>query len=249
MDEMEIGITGSEGTIGTVLRKKLITKYHIRSFTLKDQDFESIQVDFSNRQELEGIFSGLDALIHLAANPRPEASWESVKRNNIEATYNVFHECQKAGVKKIVFASTNHTQHGDTLLTTPETLDPSKNKKLSLKNPTNPDSLYAVSKLFGEDLGKYFSEQHLIQFVGLRIGWIVKGDDPSIMRGTLSEDYLRSMFLSHRDCVQAFEKALESQRKFSIAYAISNNTRKVFDLEETMEILDLHPIDNSEDFF
>ena len=156
---MKIGITGSEGTIGTVLRKKISAKHHIRSFTLKEQDFESIQVDLSNRKELEGNFSGLDALIHLAANPRPEASWERVKRNNIEATYNVFHECQKAGVKKIVFASTNHTQHGDTLLTTPETLDPSKNKKLSLKNPPNPDSLYAVSKLFGKDLWKFFSEQ------------------------------------------------------------------------------------------
>ena len=128
-------------------------------------------------------------------------------------------------------------------------MDPSKNKKLSLKNPTNPDSLYAVSKLFGEDLGKFFSEQHLIQFVGLRTGWLVKGDDPSIMRATPSEVYLRLMFFSHRDCVQAFEKALESQRKFSIAYAISNNTRKVFDLEETREILDFHPIDNSENFF
>ena len=130
---MEIVTTGSKGTIGTILRKKLSAKYHIRSFTLKDQGFESIQVDFSNRQELEGISSGLEALIHLVANPRPEASWKSVKRNNIEATYNVFHECQKSGVKKIIFASTNHTQHGDTLLTTPETLDPSKNRKCHLK--------------------------------------------------------------------------------------------------------------------
>ena len=134
MDKIKIGITGSEGTIGTVLRKKLSTQFCIRSFTLKDQDFESIQVDLSNHQKLKGKFSDLDALIHLAANPRPEASWESVKRNNIEATYNVFHECQNAGVKKIVFASSNHTQHGDTLLTTPETLDSSKKKKLFLKN-------------------------------------------------------------------------------------------------------------------
>ena len=134
MGEMKICITGSEGTIGTVLRKKLSAKYRIRSFTLKDQDFESIKVDLSNRQELEGKFSGLDALIHLAANPRPEACWESVKRNNIEATYNVFHECQRVGVKKIVFASTNHTQHGDTLLTKSETLDSSKNKNMFLKN-------------------------------------------------------------------------------------------------------------------
>ncbi len=45
------------------------------------------------------------------------------KKNNIEATFNVYNEVKNAVVKKIIFASTHHTQHGDTLLTTPETLD------------------------------------------------------------------------------------------------------------------------------
>ena len=187
---MKIGITGAEGTIGSVLRKGLSNKYKIISFTLQTQDFESLQIDLSNNNEIKGKFEGLDALLHLAADPRPEASWESIKKNNIEATFNVYNEVKNAGVKKIIFASTNHTQHGDTLLTTPETLDLKKNKILSLENNTNPDSLYAVSKLFGEDLGKYFSEQHKIKFIGLRIGWILKGDAPTIMCGTPSEDYL-----------------------------------------------------------
>ena len=246
---MKIGITGAEGTIGSVLRKGLSKKYKIISFTLQTQDFESVQIDLSNNNEIKGKFEGLDALIHLAADPRPEASWESVKKNNIEATFNVYNEVKNAGVKKIIFASTNHTQHGDTLLTTPETLDLKKNKILSLENNTNPDSLYAVSKLFGEDLGKYFSEQHKIKFIGLRIGWIVKGDDPTIMCGTPSEDYLRSMYLSHRDCIQAFERALESSRDFLIAYAISNNSTKVFDLKETSRTLNFYPEDDSENYF
>ena len=246
---MKIGITGAEGTIGSVLRKGLSNKYKIISFTLQTQDFESVQMDLSNNNEIKGKFEGLDALIHLAADPRPEASWESVKKNNLEATYNVYNEVKNAGVKKIIFASTNHTQHGDTLLSTPETLDLKKNKILSLENNTNPDSLYAVSKLFGEDLGKYFSEQHKIKFIGLRIGWIVKGDDPTIMCGTPSEDYLRSMYLSHRDCIQAFERALESSRDFLIAYAISNNSTKVFDLKETSRTLNFYPEDDSENYF
>ena len=134
---MNIGITGAEGTIGSVLRKGLSNNYKINSFTLGIQEFESTKVDLSNNNEIIGKFDGLDALIHLAADPSPEATWESVKRNNIEATFNVFNEGMKARVKKIVFASTNHTQHGDTLLTTPETLDPFKNKKLSLGDSYN----------------------------------------------------------------------------------------------------------------
>ena len=86
---MKIGITGAEGTIGSVLRKGLSNKHKIISFTLQTQDFESVQLDLSNNNEIKGKFEGLDALIHLAADPRPEASWESVKKNNIEATFNV----------------------------------------------------------------------------------------------------------------------------------------------------------------
>ena len=64
---MKIGITGAEGTIGSVLRKGLSNKYKIISFTLQTQDFESVQMDLSNNNEIKGKFEGLDALIHLAA--------------------------------------------------------------------------------------------------------------------------------------------------------------------------------------
>jgi len=65
---------------------------------------------------------------------------------------------------------------------------------LTLDDPPYPDSLYAVSKLFGENLGRYLVTTANIQFVGLRIGWLVPEDDASIKKGTLSEDYLRAMF-------------------------------------------------------
>jgi nucleoside-diphosphate-sugar epimerase len=247
---MKVGITGADGTIGTVLRKGLSNRHELELFTFgENKEIESTKIDLSKSDEIVGRFSGLEALIHLAADPSPSASWESVKINNIEATYNVFNECRRAGISKIVFASTNHTQHGDTLLTTTETLDRSKNKILSLSNPTNPDSLYAVSKLFGEDLGKYFSEKYEIKFVGLRIGWVVRGNDPTIMHGTASEEYMRAMYLSHGDCLQAFERALEVENKYLIAYAISNNTRKIFELEETIDTLDYHPVDDSDEYF
>ena len=247
---MKIGITGADGTIGTVLRNGLPGQHELKSFTLEENpELGSTKIDLSKSTQIFGKFSGLDALIHLAADPSPNAPWKSVQQNNIEATYNVFNECMKAGISKIVFASTNHTQHGDTLLTTTETLDPSKNKILSLSDPTNPDSFYAVSKLFGENLGKYFSEKYGIQFVGLRIGWVVKGNDPTIMRGTPSEDYMRAMYLSHQDCIHAFQKALEVDKKFLLAYAISNNARKVFELSETIDALDYHPVDDAETFF
>lgn len=244
-----IGITGAEGHIGTVLRKGLADTYRVTSFTKTPVEFPSTVVDLSHPKEVKGIFVGLDAVIHLAADPNPDAFWESVRENNIEATYRVFEECIRSGVKRLVFASTNHTQHGNTLVTTPETLDPTKKVRMKLTDPPNPDSLYAVSKLFGEHVGRLYSERYGLEFVGLRIGWTIKEDDPSSKRGTSAEDYIRAMFLSQRDCVQAFKRALEVDTKYMLAYAVSNNDRRVFDLTETIQHLGFHPQDNAEDYF
>lgn len=244
-----IGITGAEGHIGTVLRKGLLDIYPIHSFTLHPATFPSTAIDLSDLEKIKGMFQGLSAIIHLAADPSPAAPWKSVRKNNMEATYNVFKECVRSGVKRLIFASSNHVQHGNTMLTTPETLDPAKKIQMKLTDQPNPDSLYAVSKLFGESLGKLYSEQHGLEFVALRIGWTIAEDDPTVKIGTTGEDYIRAMFLSQRDCIQAFQRALEVDTNFMIAYAVSNNERRVFDLTETEKMLGFHPQDNAEDYF
>ena len=244
-----VGITGANGHIGTVLREGLQDLYKIKSFTLKATSFPSVVLDLSDEDRIKGSFLGLDAVIHLAADVNPNSSWESISNNNIEATYQVFEECRRSGVKRIVFASTNHVMHGNTILTTPETLDATKKNLMKLTDPSNPDSLYAISKLFGENLGKLYSQQYGLEFVGLRIGWTIPEDDPSVKRGISAEDYIRAMFLSKRDCVQAFRCALEVPTQFVLGYAISNNDRKVFDLNETRQNLGYNPQDNAENYF
>ncbi len=244
-----IGITGANGTIGGVLAAGLGDDCEIAGFDREEGPRTAFVVDFAEAGQVQGIFEGLDAVIHLAADPSPGAAWASVRDNNIEATYRVFEECRNSGVERIVFATTNHTQHGDTIATTPETLDPAKRRHLRLTDPPNPDSLYAVSKLFGENLGKYFSERHGLRFIGLRIGWITAHNDAARMRGTAAEDYMRAMHLSHRDCVQAFRRALEVDARFLLAYAISANDRRVFDLGDTVAGLGFAPRDNAETDF
>lgn len=243
------GITGTEGHIGSVLRKGLSDEYAIKAFTLESASFPSTVVDLSDPVKIKGCFEGLDVVIHLAADRHPESPWESILKNNIMATYQVFEESKRAKVQRIIFASTNHVQHGNTLLTVPASLDPNKKILMKLSDPPNPDSYYAISKLLGENMGKLYSEQHGIEFVGLRIGWTFPEDDPSTKIGTVTEDYVRAMFLSQRDCIQAFRRALEVDTHFMLAYAISMNDRRVFDLEETKRSLGFAPLDNAEDYF
>jgi nucleoside-diphosphate-sugar epimerase len=245
----KIGLTGANGTVGRVLLEGLKNDYEITAFTRRPVDFPSTIVNLESADEINGAFDGLDALIHLAADPSPAASWENVRDHNIEAMYLTLEECRRAGVKRLVFASTNHTQHGNTILTTPETLDPKKRLHMRLDDAPNPDSFYAVSKLFGENMGKLYSERHGLEFIGLRIGWITPKNDATLMRGTPSEDYLRAMFLSHRDCIEAHRRALEVETRYLLAYVVSDNGRRVFDLEETRQTLGFVPQDDAEDHF
>ena len=257
MSITRVGITGAAGDIGTTLREGFSNRYSLALYDLKAIDEEpnglpTRIVDLSDPGAVQGGFDGLDAVIHLAAERDPGTAWEQVLEHNISATYHVFNEAVRAGVRKIVFATTNHTQHGYTMDRGPESLNRrfyEQQRLLTLDDPPYPDSLYAVSKLFGENLGRYLVTTANIQFVGLRIGWLVPEDDASIKKGTLSEDYLRAMFLSKRDCVEAFTRAIEVDAPYLLAYAISRNDRRVFDLEVTEKTLGFHPEDNAESFF
>ena len=245
----KVGITGANGTVGRVLLHGLADDYVLTAFTRREVDFPSTIVNFEKAEEVAGAFAGLDAVIHLAADPSPMADWQAVREHNVEGMYQVMEECRRSAVQRMVFASTNHTQHGNSILSTPETLDPKKEMRMKLGDLPNPDSLYAVSKLFGEHIGKLYSERFGIEFVGLRIGWIVPEDTPLVMRGTPAEDYLRAMFLSHRDCVAAHKRALEVDATYLLGYVVSCNGRRVFDLEETRAVLGYEPQDDAENFY
>lgn len=246
---MKVGITGAEGRIGGYLRAGLGAGHVITSFTLTPQQFESTVVDISDAETMSGVFSGLDAVIHLAGDPSPAGSWESMLKNNIIGTFNVLEEARRAGVKKVVFASTNHTQHGETMGDSPNVLGTSQRVMLRLGDYFNPSSIYGASKATGEIYGRLFARHHGVQFVAMRIGAIGDDDSPARAVGRPSEDYVRAMYLSRRDLVTAFQKALEIDREFTLAYVISNNGRRIFDMRETNEVLGFYPQDDAETFF
>ncbi len=254
----KVGITGAGGLIGVDLSHGLAEKYELTLFYRKTKPCissksKTVQADLSDEKQVKGIFNGLDAIVHLAAAANTQSPWDEVLKNNIIATYNVYEEARRAGVAKIVFASTNHTQHAYTMGKTTLSEELSYVKKhglVKLNDPPAPDSLYGVSKLFGEDLGRYYSRFYGIKFVCLRIGtafgvqWtelMRKGDKPT-------QDHLRALYLSQKDLIDIFDKALQIDTDFIVAYAVSDNEPAVFDLTETREKLGFNPKDNSQTF-
>jgi len=118
-----------------------------------------VPLDVTNPSTLVKAFSGAHAVIHLAGLAT-HGVWHELSRLNIDGTYNVLEAARLAGVRRVVYASSNHTagfhRRGESPL--PATV------------PPRPDSLYGASKAAAEALCSVFADVHGSDIVCLRIG-------------------------------------------------------------------------------
>ncbi len=229
-------ITGAAGRIGRDLASRLHDRYELRLHfhrVVPDdlRHLEHVVGDVADYDSIASAFEGVDAVVHLAADPRTFAPWESVLHANIIGTYNVFEAARQAGVRKIVFASTNHVMG---------MYDRDQQWPVYSHQPVRPDSLYGVSKAFGEALGRYYADRYGISVICLRIGWFLPEPRDEISRW---------MWLSPRDCAQVIWRAIETDLGFGIFYAISANSQRHWDITDTMEKLGYRPEDDAERYF
>ena len=197
--------------------------------------------------------SGFTHVVHLAGVGSPDASFEQVLRGNVVATQNVLEAAKRSGtVRRVVLASTNHVNTGQTMGDGgPGTLEPYSRPLIRLADPVNPDSFYAASKLQVEALGQLYGKTwRCFDVVALRIGWCLY-DDPTELRGTQYEAYLRAMWLSRRDWEGFAMAALTTKVTmygYMVAYAVSNNSTRIFDIEESVRLLGYSSQDSSDNF-
>lgn len=224
-------ITGAAGRIGSTLRAGLAGRHG--KFRLLDRrpitelraQEEAIVAELSDRPAVARAVAGVDAMIHLAGAPEPR-DFEEMFRANMRGLYDVFEAARGAGVKRIVFASTNHTygmypvEHGMT-----ET------------DPPRPDSFYGVTKVFGETLLRWYFDKHGIESVSLRIGSFE--ERPSQQRHL-------STWLSPRDAVELFDRALRQPGVgAAIVFGLSNNGR-IRIAHPNWEAIGYRPVDDAE---
>lgn len=240
---MRILITGINGLIGNVLRDALRQNHEVYGLD-REGEFSDrvVSADISDYGQVARVvqqFSPLEAIVHLAGNPKVDASWESVLKSNIIGTRNVFEAAREFGVPKVVYASSNHVTgayHG---------FEPSLYKytepgppMISPKDPIRPDSDYGLSKAFGEAVARYYFDRWGVRAICLRIGAVLKDDDPA------RQSQNRRIWLSHRDMVQLVEKSLSADVTFGIYYGISNNKDAFWDISNARADLGYEPLDD-----
>ncbi|HJV30076.1 MAG TPA: NAD(P)-dependent oxidoreductase [Gaiellaceae bacterium] len=128
----------------------------------------------------------------------------------MSATYNVFEAARQAGVRRVVFASTSHVTgfYPRTELVGPH-------------HAPRPDTVYAVTKVFGEAFGRLYADKFGLEVVCVRIGAF--SDVPD-------EPGARSMWLSRRDAVDLFSKCVSAPvTDFTVVYGVSANADSWWD--------------------
>ena len=110
MSTRNILVTGMSGLIGNAVRNRLESKYTLRALNRRHiSGLECYQADIVNLEEIQPAFDDQDVVVHLAAAVDGGASWDDLLGPNVIGTYNVFEAARRAGVKRIIYASSGAT--------------------------------------------------------------------------------------------------------------------------------------------
>jgi nucleoside-diphosphate-sugar epimerase len=251
-------VTGAEGTIGTAVREFLADRFELSSLTKEPQPFPSHVADIADLDAIRPAFAEVDAVVHLAASPAVDTPWDDVLRNNIVGTRNVFEAAREAGVRRVVFASSNHAIGMNEIDNAPKLYDLDDPRVFDETAEPRPDSLYGVSKLFGEAVGRMHHDLHGLDVVCLRIGSVRADDDPASaamlastppplaqLTGEERRRRMRATWLSRRDCAELIARSLEADVGWAIVYGISDNPRQFWSLRSARELLGYEPRDRA----
>ena len=226
-------LTGAAGAIGSHLRAPLreaaaeLRISDVRPLAAEAANEVVVPADLADEAAVRRAADGADAVVHLGGIPT-EAAFEELLGPNLVGTRHVFEAARRAGARRVVYASSNHATG----------MYPSGHP-LSGVEPVRPDTLYGVSKAFGEALGRLYADKFGLEVVCLRIGSF--RERPQVAREL-------STWLSPADMTRLALAALTAEDvTFEVVYGVSANRRSWWDPQPGLRI-GYAPEDDAEDY-
>ena len=206
--------------------------------------------DLANLEAVERAVQGMDVVVQMAADPRPDANWDSLLASNIIGVRNVFEAAVRTGVKRVVYASSimvswgYHLDHPYKALSEGRFDDFAGTQihPVTHEWPHRPTGLYPATKIWGEALARYTADVLGISSLCLRIGWVNAEDHPQ-------KPESGAVWCSQRDVAQLTQRAVDApdDLKFGIFYGVSNNRYRWVDIDHARQVLGFIPEDSAEE--
>ena len=202
-------LTGAAGGLGKVLRKTL--RPYAKTLRLSDiaemapaESGEEVQIcDLSDKEAVHRLVEGVDAILHFGG-VSVERPFEEILGANICGVFHIYEAARRHGIKRIIFASSNHVIG---FYKQDETLD--------AHSPRRPDGYYGLSKSYGEDVASFYFDRYGIETVSIRIG--SSFPEPQNRR-------MMSTWLSFDDLTQLIERSLYTPGVgHTVVYGMSDN--------------------------
>ena len=207
-------MTGAAGDVGTHLRNQLAGRYALRLSDIRPireigPGEVFVRGDVARLSDMLRVSKGVDAIVHLGGCAL-EGPWDMILRANIVGCHNIFEAARRNGVKRTLFASSNHA-----------TGFYRRDQRIDHRVYPKPDSRYGLSKVFGEQLGSLYADKYGMQVFCMRIG--------NVNTAPLDKRRL-SIWISPRDFAQLVSIGIEHPDiRFEIVYGISGNRRSWYD--------------------
>ena len=245
----QILITGMSGLIGGIVQRRLQEDYTLSALNRRDvPGVRTLQADIADLEAIQPAFEGQDVVVHLAASIRGD--WREIQRINLEGTYNVFEAARRAGVKRLIYASSGsviagwekESPYGE-IASGEYARVPATWPQLTHETPVRPVGLYGSSKAWGEALARHYTDTFDLSIICLRIGHVTADDRPKNTR-----DF--AIWCSHGDIGQMVERCVTAPAdlRFDLYYAVSDNRWGYRDVEHARDRVGFIPQDRAEDY-
>ena len=225
-------MTGAAGGLGTAMRKELADWADLRLSDIAPIDHilageEVVQCNLGNLDEVLSLVDGVDGIIHFGG-VSIEDTFENILDANFRGTYHIYEAARKKGISRIIFASSNHAIGFH-----------KRETQLDGNSAQRPDSIYGLSKCYGENLARYYFDKFGIETISIRIGsCFLKPKDRRMLATWLSFADLASL-------IKAVFAA--SYVGCNVVYGASNNKESWWD-NTHVDFLGWRPKDSSEEF-
>ena len=238
---LRVLVTGAAGNIGSYFAQNNNAEHELRLLCHDRDDTSEIKdcgevvtADVTKLEDCKRACQGIDVVLHLAADPSPSATWDSLLPVNIVGTYNVFAAAKHAGVRRVVYASSIHAVGGY-----------ESDRQVAPNDPVNPGDLYGVTKCFGEAMGRYMAEQEGVQCIAIRIGAFQSPDKFDESHEAPQAVSLIDSFVSKRDLNQLLRRAAEAEHlRFAVVHGLSDNRFKKMSIDTARDLLGYDPQDD-----